>query len=95
MEERVKEMWYIHTMEYYLAFLIFFKDFIDLFLERWEGKEKGRETSTGCLSHASNLGIWPATQAYALTGNPTGDPLVCRPALHPLSHTSQGSLFKK
>ena len=25
------------------------------------------------------------------TGNPTGDPLVHRPALNPLSHTSQGS----
>ena len=36
------------------------------------------------------LGIWPATQACALTGNWTGDPLVLRPALNPLSHTSQG-----
>ena len=36
------------------------------------------------------LGTWPATQACALTGNQTGDPLVCRPALQPLSYTSQG-----
>ena len=36
---------------------------------------------TGDLAH--NPGM-------ALTGNPTGDPLVCRPALNPLSHTSQG-----
>ena len=37
-------------------------------------------------------GTWPATQACALTGNRTGYPLVCRPALNPLSHTSQGWL---
>ena len=36
------------------------------------------------------LGTWPATQACALTGNQTGDPLVHRPVLNPLSHTSQG-----
>ena len=36
------------------------------------------------------LETWPATQACALTGNQTGNPLVHRPALSPLSHTSQG-----
>ena len=36
------------------------------------------------------LGIWPTTQTCALTGNQTGDPLVPRPMLHPLSHSSQG-----
>ena len=43
------------------------------------------------------LGTWPATQACALTGNQTGDSLVHRPALNPLSHTSQGFsvLFNK
>ena len=34
--------------------------------------------------------VWPATQARALTGNLMGDGLVHRPALNPLSHTSQG-----
>ena len=34
------------------------------------------------------LGTWPTTQACALNGNPTGNPLVCRPVLNPLSHTS-------
>ena len=33
---------------------------------------------------------WPATQARALTGNQTNNPLLCRPALNPLSYTSQG-----
>ena len=37
-----------------------------------------------------SLGTWPATQACALTGNRTRDPLVHRLALNPLSHTSQG-----
>ena len=42
------------------------------------------------------LGTWPSTQAFALTGNQTGDILVLREALSPLSHTSQGlSQFKK
>ena len=36
------------------------------------------------------LGTWPTTQACALTGNRTGDPLVYRSVLSPLSHTSQG-----
>ena len=35
----------------------------------------------------SQLGTWPATQACALTGNRTGNPLVCR-----LSHTSRDLL---
>ena len=36
------------------------------------------------------VGSWPATQACALNGNRTSDPLVCGPAFNPLSHTSQG-----
>ena len=32
----------------------------------------------------------PETQACALTGNPTGNPLVRRLVLNPLSRTSQG-----
>ena len=50
----------------------------------------GREISRcGCL-YMALLGTWPATQACALTGNQTGDPLLHSPALNPLSHTSQG-----
>ena len=36
------------------------------------------------------LGTWPTTQACALTGNQTGNLLVGRPVLNPLSHSSQG-----
>ena len=51
----------------------------------------------GSHSHAPLVGTWPTTQACALTGNRTSDPLVCRLALNPLSYTSQGcpNTFKK
>ena len=60
------------------------------------GRKQGRETLM-CERHIDWLplthpepGTRPATQACALTGNQTTDPLVRRPALNPLSHTSQG-----
>ena len=74
-----------------LIFLSFFKYCNYLFLERGEGGIKGekhqraRETSKRPLTHPQ-LGIWPATQACALTGNRTSDPLVHRSAPTPLSH---------
>ena len=40
-----------------LFFLSFFKDFIHLFLERGEGKEKERKTLIGYLSHALKWGL--------------------------------------
>ena len=65
---------------------------------RGEGREKEREGIINVwLSLVRPLvGTWLATQACALTGNQSGDPLVCRPALSPVSHTSQsieGILF--
>ena len=66
----------------------FFKDFINLFLERGEGREKERERNITVWlpPMCPSLGTWPATQACALTGNP----LVCRPTLCPLNYTIQG-----
>ena len=69
--------------------------FIYLFSERPEGREKERETLM-CeryidwlsLAHPQQ-GTWPATQACALTGNRTRDPLVRRLELSPRSHSSQ------
>ena len=71
------------------------EDFICLFLERGEGKEKERERNiNGWLSLVCPLlGTWPATQACVLTGNQTGNPLVHRPMFNSLSYTSQGSLL--
>ena len=74
------------------------KDVIYLFLSRGEGREKHKERNISVwLPHTHPLsGTWPATQACALTGYRNSDPLVCRPVLNPLSHTSQGafSFFK-
>ena len=67
-----------------------------LFIFRQSGREGEREEEKHqCVvaSHVPQLGIWPATQACALTGNQTGNPLVRRPVLNPLSHTSQGRDF--
>ena len=63
-----------------------------LFLDRGEGREKERERNISMWLPPVHplLETWPATQACALTGNSTGDPLVSRPALSPLTPTSQG-----
>ena len=60
-----------------------------------EGREK---ESKGNISVMLSLtcplpGTWPATQACAVTGNQTGNLLVCRLMLNPLSHTSQGRML--
>ena len=70
----------------------FFRDFIYLSLERRGGREKKRERNISVwLPLASPLlGDQPTTQVCALTGNQTSNPVVCRPALNPQSHTSQG-----
>ena len=69
----------------------FFKDFIYLFLDRGEGREKEERNISVWLplTHLL-LGTWLATQACALTGNQTGDPLVPKQVLNPLSHAAQG-----
>ena len=65
---RSNHFWMSWISFFYLKF--FFKDFIYLFSERGEGREKrGRETSMcGCLSRTLPQGTWPATQACALMG---------------------------
>ena len=65
-----------------------------LCLERVGGREKERDRNINGLPLAHpQLGTWPVTQACALTGNPTGDLSVHRPALNSLSHTSQGHVY--
>ena len=50
-----------------------FKDFMYLFLDRGEAKEKERETNINVWLPLMRplLGTWPATQVCALTGNRT------------------------
>ena len=82
----------VNFLPFLFLCILFFKDFIYLFLERGEGWEKERERNinawtslvcppTGDL--ARNPGMCPDQ-------NRTGDPLVCMLALNPLSYTSQG-----
>ena len=69
-----------------------FKKRFYLFIFR-EGEEKKKEEkniNVWLPLERPLLGTWPATQACALTGNQTGDPLVHRPVLNPLSYSSQG-----
>ena len=68
---------------------------IYLFLERGEGKGKKRERNINQLPFTCpQPGTWPTTQACAPTGNRTGNLLVRRLVLNPLSHTSPGDTFK-
>ena len=61
-----------------------------LFLERGERRE--RNINVWLPLAYPQLGTWPTTQACALIGNQTRYPLVLRPVLSPLSHTSQGKI---
>ena len=62
---------------------IFKKDFIYSFLERGQEKENEERIINVWLPLACPVpGTWPATQAYALTGNRTGDLLVFSPCSH-------------
>ena len=74
---------------------IFLKDFVYLFLERGEGREKERERNISMWLPLTYFhpGTWPATQTCALAGNWTGDPVVHRSALNPVHHISQHGVF--
>ena len=73
---------------YNRPYLVFFKFY--LFLEKGREKEREKNISVWLPLVDPQLGTWPSTQACALTGNQTVNPLVHRPALNPLSHTCQG-----
>ena len=74
-----------------MFFVCLFKDFY-LFIFREESeKERERNMNLWLLLMGPLLGTWPAAQACALNGNRSSDRLVRRPALSPLSHTSQGN----
>ena len=74
------------------TFFSFFKKRFYLFIFRERGREgerRERNISVWLPLVCPLLGTWPTTQACAPTGDRTGDPLVHRPVLNPLSHTSQ------
>ena len=79
-----------------LHFPFFFKRFyLFIYFQRGEGKEKERQRNINVWlpPDCPPLGAWPATQSCTLTGNQTSNPLVHRPVLNPLNHTSQGWFF--
>ena len=77
-------------------YFFFSKNSIFIYFQREERSKKQRDTDIN-----SSLPLmcyippetWPRTQACALNRNRTGDPLVHRPALNSLSHTSWGYLL--
>ena len=76
------------------SILFFLKILFFVFTERErEGETEGGKHQCVVASCVPPTRNWPATQACALIGNRTSDPLVHRPALNPLSYTRQGSSF--
>ena len=75
--------------------LFCFLRFLFIFRERGKEGERERNINVWVPFTRPLLRTWPATQACALTGNRTQDPLVYRPALNPLSYTSQGPILFK
>ena len=76
------------------AYTILKKKILFIFREG-EGREKDRERNINVWLPLAcpPLGTWPTTQACALTWIRTCDPLVHRPAINPLNHTSQGHVL--
>ena len=75
-----------------MGFGFFLKIFYTFILVRGRERERERERNMSVWLPlvCSLLGTWPTTQACALTGNRTGNPMVRRLPLSPLSHSSPG-----
>ena len=69
----------------------FIRFYLFTFRQMKGGRKRERNIIVWLSLMCSLLGTWPTTQACALTGNRTSDPLVCRLTLNPLSYTSQGT----
>ena len=70
-------MWNTLPLHVFLKSILF----ISFFLERGKEKERERNINVWLPLTWPLLGTWPATQASALTGNWTSDPLVRRLAV--------------
>ena len=84
----------VKLLDHMVVSFLFFKKILFMFRER--GKEEEREAKKHqCVvaSCAPPTGDLACNPGIALTGNWTGDPSVLRPALSPLSHTSQGEFL--
>ena len=84
--------WSNMVLGYSLVPKIFLIFYLFIFRERGsEGERKGEKHQCVVAFHAPPTGgpTSPTTQTCALTWNRTSGPLVHRPVLNPLSHTSQ------
>ena len=70
----------------FIYYYYYFKPYLFTF----RGRVRERNINVWLPFACPQPGTRPATQACALAGNRTGSPLLCRLALSPLSHTSQG-----
>ena len=82
-----------NVIVFYL-FLFFQRFYLFIFRQRGRvGERKGEKHQCVVASSAPLLGVWPTTQACALPGNRTGEPLIHRLILNPWSHTSQDQFY--
>ena len=95
--QTLKRLIKIKTASLFSLVFIFLKEFVYLFLRDGgrEGEREGRsinvrKSSIGCLLYAPHPGTKPATQACALTGNRTGNLLLCGVTSNQVSHTGPG-----
>ena len=66
-------------------FLFLLRFYLFIFRERWkEGEREGEKQQCVVASCVRPTRFWPATQAWALTGNQTRDLLVLRTVFNPL-----------
>ena len=88
----------LFTYSIYDAIIFFvcaFKIFCLFIFREGEGRDKERERNINVwlLLACPPTGTQPSTQACALPGNQTCNPLVHRSAFNPLRHTNQGIFF--
>ena len=80
----------IFKRHFFAIIFSFLKNYLFTFRQRGRvGEREGEKHQCVVASYMPLMGTWSETQARALTGNQTGDPLVHRLVLNPLSHTSQ------
>ena len=74
------------------SFIFLIKDFMYLFLEKGEGREKERERNISVRQKHGSVAFrtCPVTQARALARNRTRDLFLGRTPPNRLSHTGQG-----